>query len=424
MHFHQSMKNTVLFLLAAGISLTAVSQEVKPEKPVDVKISGFIMNNFMFDTRKNVDALDGMVLLYPLPELPDAEGNDLNKSPNMNLLSFASRLKFGITGPDAFGARTSGMMEMDFTARANCASLRFRQAWLKLNWENSELLIGRAWHPLASMDVLPGVVALSMGAPFQPFNRSDQVSLTWSFNKLSLLLSASYQNDYTNNGPSGKTYAYQNNALLPNLHIQVKYKSTNAVLGLGIDYKRLKPRTYVEAPQTRARTKTSEAVNCGAVVAFGQVKNEKLSIGTKAVLASNTSESLMMGGYGIASYDTITGYETYSNFRHFFWWGNASYGGKLKGNIFLGYLKNLGTGKNLVTPFSATPNTFGLGENIDQFIRITPTVSYTSGKAMLALELEQNIAWMGTIDYADKGNIINSSRIGGTRLLLSLMYNF
>ncbi|HLO58819.1 MAG TPA: hypothetical protein VK179_08775 [Bacteroidales bacterium] len=382
------------------------------------------MNNLFYDNRKNLDALDGMVLLYPLPESPDINGDDLNKVPNMTLLSFASRLKFGISGPDAFGAKTSGLLEFDFTARANCATLRFRQGWVKFNWEKTELLVGRAWHPLASMDVLPGIAALSMGAPFQPFNRSDQITITHKMGNLNLILSASYQNDYNNSGPSGKVFTYQNNSLIPNLHAQIKYKSENTVLGLGIDYKRLMPRSYVESPIDKSRTKTREALDCGAILAYGQVKPGKFTIGGKAILAANTSESLMLGGYGISSFDTVSGYEQYSNFRHLFLWGNISYGAKLKGSLFGGYLKNLGTGKDLIAPFINAPNTFGLGESIDRFIRITPTISYTSGKSVIAFEVEQNIAWMGTIDYGDRGNIINSKSISGTRLLLSLMYNF
>jgi hypothetical protein len=241
---------------------------------------------------------------------------------------------------------------------------------------------------------------------------------------MNLILSASYQNDYNNNGPSGKSFAYQNNAIIPNLHAQIKYKSGNTVLGLGIDYKRLRPRTYVESPVDKAKTKTTEGLNCGAMVAYGQIKSGKLTIGAKTILAANTSESLMMGGYGIASYDTLSGYEEYSNFRHFFMWGNISYGNKLKASLFGGYLKNLGAGENLVAPFTAAPNVYGLGETIDQFVRITPTISYTSGKAIIAFEVEQNLAWFGTIDYADKGNIIDARSISGTRLLLTLMYVF
>jgi hypothetical protein len=419
------MKVALLLIVNAFLLSPVYSQETnQPEKPVEVKISGFIMNNLFFDTRKNLDALDGLVLLYPLPKSPDMNGDDLNSVPNMTLLSFASRLKFGITGPDALGAKTSALLEFDFSARANSATVRFRQGWVKLNWEKTELLVGRAWHPLSSMDVLPGIVALSMGAPFQPFNRSDQITLTQKSGKMNLIFSASWQNDYNNNGPSGKTFSYQNNSLVPNLHAQVRYKSDHAIWGLGIDYKRLRPRTYVESPIDKAKTKTNEGLNCGAVLAYGQIKSGKLTIGGKAMLSANTSESLMIGGYGIASYDTLSGYEEYSNYRHFFIWGNLSYGNKLKGSLFGGYLQNLGAGKDLVAPFSTAPNVYGLGENIDRFVRITPTISYSSGKAMIAFEVEQNLAWMGTIDYADKGNIINARRISGTRLLLCLMYNF
>ena len=419
------MKITYLVLLSVILAVPVYSQEAgQSEKPVEVKISGFILNNLFFDNRKNLDALDGMVLLYPLPESPDKNGDDLNKVSNMTLLSFASRLRFGITGPDAFGAKTSGLLEVDFTARANCAVLRYRQGWVKLNWEKTELLVGRTWHPLSSIDVLPGIAALSIGAPFQPFNRSDQITLTQKFGKLNLILSASYQNDYNNNGPSGKTFAYQNNAIVPNMHAQIKYKSDQSVFGLGIDYKRLRPRTYVESPVDRLKTKTTEALDCGAILVYGQIKPGKFTIGGKTILAANTSESLMTGGYGIASYDTISGYEQYSNFRHFFLWGSISYGNKLKGSLFGGYLKNLGTGKSLIAPFANAPNTFGLGENIDRFVRVTPTISYTTGKAIIAFEVEQNIAWMGIVDYSDNGNIINAQSISGTRLLLSLMVNF
>jgi hypothetical protein len=417
-----------LFLLALAVinMLSALAQENTklPEKPVEVKISGFIMNNLFFDTRRNYDALDGMVLLYPLPEAMDSINEDLNKVPNLTMLSFASRLRFGITGPDAFGAKTSGLIELDFTARANSATVRFRQAWVKLSWEKTELLVGRAWHPLASMDVIPSVMALSIGAPFQPFNRSEQITLTRKIGKLNLILSALYQNDYTNNGPAGKSFAYQNNAIIPNLHLQLKYKTDKAILGIGLDYKRLKPRTYVESPVDKEKIKTNAGVNCAAILAYGQVKSGKLTVGGKTILAANTSESLMTGAYGIASYDTLTGHEEYAPYKHFFIWGNISYGDKLKGSLFAGYLKNLGAGKNIIAPFNANPTVFGLGETIGQLIRITPTISYTSGKVIIAIEMEQNIAAYGTIDYTDKGKIINTNNVSGTRVLATMYYNF
>ncbi|NJK87599.1 MAG: hypothetical protein HC906_18120 [Bacteroidales bacterium] len=120
----------------------------------------------------------------------------------------------------------------------------------------------------------------------------------------------------------------------------------------------------------------------------------------------------MTGAYGISSYDTITGYETYTPFRHYFVWGNVSYGNKLKGSLFAGYLKNLGATENIVNPnVTGFPTIFGLGEKIDQMVRITPTLFYTSGKMTIALEVEHNIATYGNIDYANKGKITDKNEL-------------
>jgi hypothetical protein len=267
--------------------------------------------------------------------------------------------------------------------------------------------------------------ALSIGAPFQPFNRSEQITLTRKMGKLNLILSAIFQNDYTNNGPSGKTYLYQTNAIVPNLHAQLKYKSDMAIFGVGIDYKRLKPRTSVVSIINKKISSTDAYVDCAALLVYGQVKTGKLTISAKSILATNTSESLMTGAYGTSSYDSLTGHEEYVPYKHFFIWGNISYGSKLKGSLFAGYLKNLGTSENLIAPgITKTPTVFGLGETIDQMVRISPTVSYTSGKVIFALEVEHNIAAFGAIDYADKGKIINTKNVSSTRVLATMYYNF
>jgi hypothetical protein len=421
------MKNLLLpflfFILIFPVSAQDSVQPPPKPKPVEVKWSGFILDQLFYDTRRNLEALDGMALFFPLPEIKDSIGNDLNAVPNLSMLSFASRLKCNISGPDVFGAATSGYIELDFTARSvNSASVRFRQAWVKLNWKNTDLLVGRAWHPMGSMDVVPSVMALTIGAPFQPFNRSEQITLTQKVNKINFIFSAIFQNDYINNGPNGRTYTYQTNAIIPNLHFQVKYKSDNAIFGVGLDYKRLRPRTFTKNSKT---VETANAtVDCPAVVAFGQVKFGKLTVSSKTILANNISESSMTGAFGISSYDTLNGHEEYTSFKHWFIWGNVSYGDKLKLSLFAGYLKNLGAGENLIQPMANQEVVFGFGEKIATMLRIVPTLSYTSGKATLAFEIEHNIADYGSFDYSDKGRLINTKSISGTRLLMSLLYNF
>ncbi|NJK87598.1 MAG: hypothetical protein HC906_18115 [Bacteroidales bacterium] len=288
------MKRILILVSSLLLAIASNAQDsIKAEKPVEIKLSGFIMNNMFFDTRKNVEALDGMVLLFPSPiDTSNARGEDLNAVKNVNLLSFASRLRAGITGPDAFGSKTSGLIEFDFTGRSNTAAVRFRQAWIKMNWKSTELLVGRAWHPMASLDVIPSVMALSIGAPFQPFNRSAQITLTQKFGKLNAMFSVIYQNDYTNYGPSGKSYLYQTNALIPNLHGQLKYKSDNAIAGIGVDYKALKPRTVITSPVNGERSEADELVHCPAFWPMHRLNQGNLPLAEKQFTLQTSAKAL------------------------------------------------------------------------------------------------------------------------------------
>jgi len=379
------------------------------------------MNNMFFDSRKNFEALDGLVLLFPLPQdTLDAFGEDINQVRNLNLLSFATRLRAAVTGPDAFGASTSGLIEIDFTSRANSVTLRFRQAWVKLAWENSDLLVGRAWHPMSSTDVAPAVSSLNWGAPFQPFNRSAQITFTRYSGNISMIGSLIFQNDYTSNGPAGKTYLYQTNSLHPEIHAQIKYKSENFIIGAGADYKKILPRTHTVSPVTGKKYKTNEAYNSLAYLVYAQVKTGKLTIAAKSIYATNISENLMAGAFGISAFDSATGREKYTPYKHWYIWGNIMYGTNLKAGVFAGYFKNLGAKDDLV---ENTP-VYGLGENIASMYRISPIISYTKGKVTLASEVECNIAAYGKINYSDKGRITDAEKITGMRVLLSLNYVF
>jgi hypothetical protein len=392
-----------------------------PPKPVEVKWSGFILNQMFYDSRKNVEAIDGLVLLFPLPkDTAGALGKDLNAVSNLNLLSLASRLRANISGPDALGAQTSGFIEFDFTARANSASVRLRQAWVKLNWKRTELLAGRSWHPMSSTDVTPSNNALSWGAPFQPFNRSDQITLTHKFGKTYLIGALLFQNDYALNGPSGKSYLCQTNSLLPEMHLQVKYKSGITTVGAGTDYKRLLPRTHTVSAVNGTKHTTHEGLNSLAFLTYAQFKPGKWTISAKSILAFNMSESLMAGAYGVSAFDSLTGHEKYTPYKHFFIWGNIVYGSALKFGVFAGYLKNLGATKNL---FPGT-TIYGLGEKIASMYRITPFITYTSGKIMLGGEIECNSAAYGSIDHADSGKLKNAENINAFRVLLTMYYNF
>ena len=88
-------------------------------------------------------------------------GSGRNNDPNANhgRLKFTaqgSRFNFTIKGPDLWGAKTTGFIEMDFdTAEAGIANAAFsasntytprlRHAMFRFNWPTSELLFGQYW---------------------------------------------------------------------------------------------------------------------------------------------------------------------------------------------------------------------------------------------------------------------------------------
>ena len=62
----------------------------------------------------------------------------------------------------------------------------------------------------------------------------------------------------------------------------------------------------------------------------------------------------MLGGYAVTSVDPRTEEQEYTPYRHSMTWLNVVYGKKWKPGIFVGYLKNLGTGKAIAGPTYAS----------------------------------------------------------------------
>ena len=151
---------------------TAQAQEESEKKNYGITFSGFVKNDFFLDTRQTVSSREGHFLLWPDTENLDANHKDINTGYNLNMLAIQSRLTGKITGPDAFGAKTSGVIEGDFFAQANdnINLFRLRHAFLKLNWSHAEVLTGQYWNPLFVTECFPGTVSFNTGAPLQSFS--------------------------------------------------------------------------------------------------------------------------------------------------------------------------------------------------------------------------------------------------------------
>ena len=401
-------------------SLQTITGQPEEKKSVGIDFSGFVRTDFFYDSRKTFHALEGLVLWYPLDKKPDRYGHDLHEVSSVGLLSISSRLQGSINGPEFLGAETSAFIEFDFTGRSNTASVRYRQGWIKLAWERSELLAGRAWHPLFVEECFPSVRSVNIGLPFQVFNRSPQVSLSYKLTKKTEISgSFIYQSDYLNYGPLGKRPDYLRNAKTPNINLALKYHSKHFSAGIMGDFKQLVPETEAVSPVDSLSTKTREQVNSLSGLAYVKYQNRNILCKAKAMFGQNLSDMLLPGGYAIREINNLTGEKKYTPSNNLYLWANFVYGHRLKGGIFAGYTKNYGFSHSSISEIYTL-----LDPSIDEIYRISPQIRYEKNRLGLSAELEYTSASYGNIDYNDYGKVKNKHTISNTRILLTLNYKF
>ncbi|MFW6371568.1 MAG: hypothetical protein ACOC10_10240 [Bacteroidota bacterium] len=410
------MKN-ILTVLCIFISLVTYSQGFLTSKNIKVDFSGFVRNDFIVDSRKNVCACDHLLEFYPVRPEYDVNGEDINNVANAHLLNTFSRIGTRFSGLKLGKALVSAYIEVDFTGFNATNGIRLRHAYTNFTFPKSTLLFGRTWHPTFIEKVYPSVLNENTGLPFQVFNRSPQLRYTHHLAKgFDFIAAAIYQFNYANAGPFGKTYTYQRDAVVPNLHGQLQYFNNYWTLGAAFDWKSIQPRTFTSG--TQGVFKTKEKLNTWSAIAYLKYSKEKLEVKAKTMYGQNVSESLLPGGYAVASVDPGTGAETYTPLNHVYNWFNITYGKKWRAGLFAGYLKNLGTSEDPLNIF------YGMATDIDNIYKISPQLIYTRENLMLGWELSMTTAAYGDINYNDYGKIINTESVTNIRNMLSVAYNF
>ncbi|MEI6900024.1 MAG: hypothetical protein WCL00_09100, partial [Bacteroidota bacterium] len=139
----------ILSLLLLTIVLQTLHGQTPEKKPplFGLNFTGLIKTDFIFDSRQTISLREGSLLFFPEPEKLDALGNDINAKPNFTFLCVQTKGTLKITGPEALGAKSSGMIEAEFfgNINTNMNVFRLRHAYVKLNWSKAELLIGQTW---------------------------------------------------------------------------------------------------------------------------------------------------------------------------------------------------------------------------------------------------------------------------------------
>lgn len=395
-------------------------RDITTERGLNLSFTGFVKNDILFDTRRNVEAVDGLYTLWPVKPHYDANGKDIHAVPSIRMFSIATRFATRISGLEAGNAKIGAYVELDFTGGDVANSVRLRHAYTCFDWPKTQLIIGRTWHPTFIEKVFPGVMALNTGVPFQVFNRSPQLRLTHHLtSNLDLMAAAVYQINYINLGPDGTCSRYQRDALLPNLHLQLQYYDTKWVLGAGFDWKAIKPRCFTEGENNRQYV-TNELLSTVAALAYLKYTHGKMEIKAKSMFGQNVSESLLAGGYAVKSTDPVTGFETYTPTNHTYNFINFMYGTIWRAGFLVGFMKNLGTSDH---PLSSDLF-FARGPDVDVCFRISPQLTWKYKSLLASFEPEITSVSYGRIDVSDKGKVKDATFVTNFRSLLTVMYFF
>jgi hypothetical protein len=434
------MKRTVFLFTFFFYFISAHAQDF------GIKFSGFIKNDFIYDSRQNVTLREGNFLLYPAGKSPDADGIDLNDNPSTNFFSIQTRLTGSITAPDVLDAKLSGIIEADFFGNENAAfvdanGFRLRLAFAKLKWTNTELLLGQYWHPFFNPNCFSEVISFNTGAPVQPFSRNPQIRVVQRFGLFSLMGALATQRDFSSPGGSNSL----RNAVIPDLNGQILFESRNEksqtefFAGAGIDYKSLRP--LLSTDKGGRKFSTDETVSGLSGMAFFKVKIPALTYKIQCVYGQDLFDMTMMGGYGISSItDTNKNSVKYTPSNNISLWSEiiVTQVKNIQFGLWAGYTESLGFTDNIliysnrvggtdVTVRGAAPDN---SSDIKSVFRISPRIVLIFNKLNFAFETEYTSAAYALKDasgklYRDsKGKITQTENISNLRLLFSVMLKF
>lgn len=411
------MKHLFLFSLAF---FCLINNSWAQRQNFSYKFYGQVRADLFYNSRANEETVDGLFFMFPKDRLLDPNGEDLNSTANGNLYMLYSRLGVDIKGPNIGNAVSTVKVEADFRGSGSSFGvLRIRHAYVNLDWGKSDVTVGQAWHPLFG-DVFPQVLNLSTGAPFQPFNRSPQVTYRYTNNNWQLKLSTIWQLQYLSTGPKGKAEDYIKNSCVPELYAGLDFKTKQFQAGIGLDFLSITPRTQsviYDNRQNPITFKVKERVNALSLEAHAKYTSADWFIAGKTLLASNQVHNSMIGGYAVKEVSPFTGEMAYTPFRNSSTWLNIVYGKTWKPGIFIGYMKNLGTNDPI------TGNMYGTGLNLDQLLSMQVQLTYNLSHWKFGFEYMPSIAWYGDID-SENGKVKDTHSMKNHRFLGVMIYTF
>ena len=394
-------------LLTTTLLLTASAQK----EGFDYKIYGQIRNDIYYNSRQNYESADGALLSYPKAKDMDPQGADINGVSSLNMYNMHTRLGVDVTGPKLGKISTSAKVEFDFRGNSTTLGIvRMRHAYLKLDLNQSSLILGQTWHPLNNT-MRAELINLNVGAPYQPLARVPQIQYQYLDPTIMLRVAASWQAQVAAMGPGNvRSREYLRNSKLPELFASIDVHDAHSTLGVAVHYMSIVPRLVSDQGY-----KVNEHVNSLTLEAHGRYQHKLLTIYAKSFLSQNFNFANTLGGYGVTNTNPVTGEKEYAPLRISHSWLNIMYGKKWRGGVFFGYLKNLGATKEV-------SELVGQGTNVDQLATASAEITYNIPNWKFGLEYSYTNAWYGKADT--KGRVKDTYDVGNNRLVFVAIFQF
>jgi len=372
-------------------------QALRAQNEGKVKVYGDVTTFLTYDSRDCYTAVSGLYNFAPKDvqfNEKDLTDIDLNDAPTVRMSTIATRLGVDWTGfrVNAFTLETK--VEADFCSNLNGGALfRLRHAYARLATVASgacdfSALIGQTRHPMA-ID-FPDVLSLSLGAPFNPYNFSPQLTLDGLFFKqLGVTFSALWQMQYASSGPEGVTNKYMNYGTVPELYAGLSYRGKTVKVVAGTEMVSIKPRYRGEYSDQGFEIWMTDRITTYSGMLYAEFHTARFTAKAKTLLSQAGEHLGLMGGYAVDGF-LENDSRTYIPYRTSSSWVNLSYGDKFKFSLFGGYLKNLGTQS---APFITGTYTYYSQDcwNINDMWRVVPSVSYSMLKNHLKIGLEVEV---------------------------------
>lgn len=388
-------------------------------------IYGFVRNDFAFDSRRTYAAVGELFSFLPYDTKFSINGCDENAIPSTRLLAVTSRIGFDVYSPTyTNNFNINAKIEADFCGGGtSIVFMRIRQAYTSLNWKKHSILVGQTWHPLSG-EIIPHIVSLNTGTPFNPFSRAPQLRYFFKSNGFNLNAALIYQLQYNSPGPEGNSTKYQIFSGLPEFYIGTKYNYKGFEIGLGGEFMQIKPRRF-GIDEENNKYKVNETVNSFVGQLHCIYTYKSFEIKAKTTLGQNMGHLLMMSGYGIDKITQTTSGKTqyhYTPFTQSATWFTASMRTNnpkhnLCATVFGGYMQNLGAKHDIIK--DAYYRGFN---NIDKVARVAPSVNYLYHGLQIGLEYEYTGVMYG--DVNPNYTVSNTHLVNNHRIYAILVYKF